>query len=250
VLAGSPCLGQVRRLDLSYTEGGARGLIALFNSPTLRQVRDLSYGSNGLDFTALDDARVTPWPSLRQLYISPVSDHGLSWLLDRSLLAPVRHLWAFMAGLTGAGFLALLRSSLPESLVSLILSSNHLGPLDGLPPALDFPRLRTLELDRCHLGNQGAARLLQALRAPNLRTLSLYQNELGNEAVEALTSNPTLRNLEELSMSYHPGIDDEGARLFCEAPYLDRLGELKLFEAGISDDALAQLRRRFRHVRR
>jgi hypothetical protein len=130
------------------------------------------------------------------------------------------------------------------------MSHNPLGSLDGLPCSLDFPRLRSLELDKCDLGNQGAVRLLQALRAPNLRKLSLYQNGVSNEAVQALTSNPTLCNLEELSMSFHPGIDDEGARLFREAPYLDRLSELQLLDTGISDNALGQLRQRFRHVRR
>ncbi len=86
VLAGSPCLGEIRRLDLCYTDGGGRGLIALFNSPTLRQVRDLSYGSNGLDFTGIEDSKVTPWPSLRRLYVnqlsatvSPGCSTDLSW---------------------------------------------------------------------------------------------------------------------------------------------------------------------------
>jgi len=250
VLAESPYLGEVRRLDLSYTDGGAGGLISLFNSPTLRQVRDLSYGSNALDFTAIEECKVAPWPFLRHLYINPLSDQGLSWLLDRSLLNSVRHLWLSSAGLTGTGFLALLRSPLSQSLVSLILSSNHLGSLDGLPSSIDLPQLRSLELNHCHLGDQGAVRLLQALRAPNLRKLSLYQNELSNEAVQALTCNPTLHNLEELSMSYHSGIDDEGARLFRESPCLDRLDRLMLMETGISDDALANLRKRFRQVHR
>jgi uncharacterized protein (TIGR02996 family) len=248
VLAESPHFGQVRRLDLSYTEGGAGGLMALFNSSTLSQVRNLSFGGNELDFTAIEEGQVTPWPSLRDVYISPLSDQGLSWLVDRSLLSSVRHLWAPSAGLTGTGFLALLRSALPHSLVSLVLSTNHLGSLDGLPSALEFPRLRLLELDHCYLGDQGAVRLLQALRAPSLRRLSLYQNELSNEAVGALTSNPTLCSLEEVSMSYHSGIDDEGARLFCESAYLDRLRVLQLFETSISDKALTRLRRRFRHV--
>jgi hypothetical protein len=250
VLADSPHLGQVRRLDLSYTEGGARGLIALFNSAILAGVRDLSYSSNGINFQEVDGGKVTPWPCLRRLSINPLSDHDLSWLLDRSLLDTVRHLWLFLAGLTGAGFLALLRSRLPRSLVGLSLSHNHLGSLDGLPSALDFPRLRWLELDSCRLGDQGAVRLIRALRAPNLRQLSLYQNELSNETVQAITSNPSLRHLEELSLSFHPGIDDEGARLFCESPLLERLDQLQVLDTGVSDSALAQLRRRFRRVRR
>ncbi len=155
-----------------------------------------------------------------------------------------------MTGLAGTAFLALCRSSLPSSLVTLDLSLNPLGSLDGLPSALDFPRLRSLELNNCRLGNQGTVRLLQALRTPNLRQLSLYQNDLSNEAVQALVSNPTLRNLEELTMSFNPGIDDEGVRLFCESPCLDRLSRLQLLETGISDAALARLRLCFHHVRR
>jgi uncharacterized protein (TIGR02996 family) len=249
VLAASPYFGQVRKLDLSYTGGGARGLIALFNSPTMRQVRDLSYSSNGIDFRDIDE-EVTPWPSLRHLHISALSDHGLSWLLDHSLLDSVRYLGLFLSGITGVGCLALLRSSLPRSLVYLSLSHNHLGPLDGLPLLLEFPRLQTLELEECHLGAQGAVRLLRALRAPNLRTLTMYKNDLTNEAVQALTSNATLCNLEKLSLSYHPDIDDEGARLLCEASNLGRLKDIQLLDAGISDDALTRLRKRFKHVRR
>jgi hypothetical protein len=248
VLAAAPHFGQVRRLDLTYTEGGARGLIALFNSPNLRQVSYLSYDSE-LDFTGVEE-EVTPWPSLRDLYINPSSDESVSWLLDRSLLNSVRHLWLFSSELTGASVLALVRSSLARSLASLSLSLNHLGPLDDLPSSFDFPRLRKLELDDCHLGDQGAVRLLRALRAPKLRELSLYKNDLSNEAVQALTSNPTFRRLEKLSMSFHSKIDDEGARLFCDAPHLGRLSYLQLLDAGISDDALARLRRRFRQVRR
>jgi hypothetical protein len=249
VVAESPFFKQVRRLDLSYTEGGTRGLISLFNGPALHQVSHLSYLNNGLDFTKAEEGG-TPWPSLRRLDINPLTDLGLSWLLDRSRLRSLRHLVAIRGGLTGAGFLTLLRSSLPRSLVSLYLSSNRLGPLDGLPPSLDFPRLRALEMSDCRLGDQGTARLLGGLRAPNLRRLSLYQNDLSNEAVRALASNPTYRNLEHLSMSYHPGIDDQGARLLCESPHLSRLKSVQLFETGVSEDALARLRRRFRHVRR
>jgi hypothetical protein len=251
-LAGSPHLGLVRHLDLSYADGGAPGLLDLFNSPTLCQVRTLFYGSNGANFDAVADRPVAGWPRLRTLYISsnPLGDRGLSWLLDRSLLRAVRDLWITHARLTGVGFVALLRSPLRRSLVSLNMGHNPLGPLEDLPAVADLPRLRELELESAGLGDRGAGRLVRALRAPELRELILYENDLGNETAHAVASNASLRNLEKLSLSYHPNLDDEGARLLEESPYLERLTTLQLFETGISDQALARLRRRFRHVSR
>jgi hypothetical protein len=110
--------------------------------------------------------------------------------------------------------------------------------------------LRTLDLDGCQLGDEGAVRLLKALRAPNLRSLSMSKNNFTNEAVQAITSNATLCKLERLSLSYHPAIDYYGAWQLYEASNLGRLKHINLLDAGISDHTLARLRKRFGHVRR
>jgi uncharacterized protein (TIGR02996 family) len=251
LLASSPHLRAIRHLDLSNTNGGAQGFIDLCRSPALRQLRGLAYGGNGVNFSACSSEKVTPWPQLLMLDVAydRFGDQMVGWLADRGILDRLRELRIDKCQLTALGFLRLLRSPAARSLRQWQNSSNDLSQLDGLPERIDLPRLRMWELDYCALGDEGGARLVRALRAPPLRDLSLYENDLGNATVHAVAHNPSLRRLERLSLSYHLAIDDEGARLLCESPYLDRLTELQLFETGVSEVGLARLRKRFRTVK-
>jgi uncharacterized protein (TIGR02996 family) len=251
LVAGAAHLQELRRLHLADTEGGTGGFLALCRSRALRQLRDLTYSGNGVNFEDFASEQVPSWPELRMLFIAfnPLGDQGVAWLTERGVLDRLRELWIGNVNMSGVGFLRLLRSPAARSLGQWENSSSDLSRLDDLPTRIDLPRLREWDLSYCRLGGAGGARLVRALRAPHLRDLALYRNDLDNATVHAVASNSSLRRLEKLSLSYHRAIDDEGVRLLCESPYLDRLIELQLFETGVSKAGLRRLRKRFRHVR-
>jgi uncharacterized protein (TIGR02996 family) len=255
VLARSEHFGQLRTLNLSDTRVGAEGLLDLLQSRSFPRIRHLSYSGDGPGFADLTPGAgalvaAESWLALRTLYLNGdwLGDAGFRWLLSSGVLEHVRELWV-SGNLSGSALIELFAAPVARSLVTLELGNNPLGALDGLPGAVELPRLRQFGLQHCELGDAGAVALVRALRAPNLRELTLYQNDLGNATVAAIASNPSFARLENLSLSYHSAIDDDGARVLVEAPYLNRLETLQLFETNVSTRALHQLRKRFRNVR-
>lgn len=249
-LARVPHFANLENLDLGYINAGAEGLLEIFNSPNLAKLRYLSFSANDVSFAgAPPRPAAKSWPALRSFYLgNKITDADFIWMLEHGLFTGPCRLFLSMGLLTSASLVILLRSPVCRRLHTLWLGMNPLGPPEDVPATIMLPRLRELDLNSSELTDAGAARLIRAIRAPRLRDLNLYKNELGNESVRAIAANPSFRNLEELSLSYHSNIDDEGAKALLESKYLNRLRELQVFESGISDAGIEMLRKRFRRV--
>jgi uncharacterized protein (TIGR02996 family) len=259
-LATSPYLSRLQRLDLTnstISEGGTRGVTALFRAPQLAGLTGLKLGNN--DLTPRDLTVIAEAPRLGQLIDLDLGNNNLSdpsvqklagspYLtrlerldLDGNTLGryAVRALtrarkWAGPTHLNlssnwlGNDGVKALTASKWDRLVDLALTNTEIGPVGARALAAwrGFARLRHLQLRENPLEEPGI-HALAAADASELRVLGLEDTQATNAAVTALVRGPVVRNLTNLSLNQNH-LDDATARAITGSPHLTRLSRLGL----------------------
>jgi Ran GTPase-activating protein (RanGAP) involved in mRNA processing and transport len=164
-LAVSPCLKNLRKLDLSGCQIGPEGAETLTDPAAFPHLEELTLRNNPIaDRGALALAR---WGQ----------EHSQNGLLLRE------------TQLTAAGVVELVRSGTLAGLVEIDLSDNAFGG-EGVEALARSPgpwALRSLLLENVGLTDAGAALLAGLTHLPRELTLSVYDNpDLGDEALRAL----------------------------------------------------------------
>jgi uncharacterized protein (TIGR02996 family) len=186
LLARSPVLAKVRKLDLSNNDLGPPGAASLAVGLRLPNLGELA-----LDFNRLGDEGIEAlaasghFPNLRRLDLA-----------------------GNRIGPGGAERLA--RSRPLRGLTTLGLFNNSLGDAgaEALEDATFSASLRTLWVGANHLTAAGVARLVRSPRLARLRRLALNESTLAPGAVEALLEPSALPSLEALTLE--PGDLTEG----------------------------------------
>jgi uncharacterized protein (TIGR02996 family) len=228
VLGSSPLLSGVTHLNLQHTRLDAPRLRALFAPGHLSGLRVLNLNSCLADSAAAALAQMS-FPGLRKLSLgtSRFGNDLLEALAEAPLLAGVVDL--YLGG-----------TSLREA-----------APLRTFLHSPYLTQLRTLNLDRCHIGNDGAKVLADAPVVAGVHTLSLNACEIGPAGFAALAGSAYLSALRTLDLGRNP-IGDAGAEALAASPHLGGLHRLTVSTksqgfrvAGLSAAAVKALTKRF-----
>jgi uncharacterized protein (TIGR02996 family) len=205
-LARSPQLGNLRELDIGFTdtEIGPRGAQALANAAALRRLEHLDVHNHAI----YDEGAAA---LLRSKHLATLThlDLGNNGLTDETanILGAVSHL--------GLVSLELMSNSLTSDGVAVLAGAAHLGALEHLAlydnrignagathlvTARFAGRLRKLHVANCGLDDQGMAVVFGAA-LPNLTDLSVTSNVIGERAAWALADNSSLARLAALSVA-------------------------------------------------
>ncbi|MFO0929279.1 MAG: TIGR02996 domain-containing protein [Gemmataceae bacterium] len=162
VLARTPWLGNLVRLDLSNQSVTPPGLALLLQSPQLRQLRVLNLAANGLQPEAADPLMLCQ-VRLRELTLwgNRLGDEGVGRLAVSDVLRELRKLDLRGNEVGDGGAVALARSQRLASLQELNLADNRIGPL-------------------------GALALARSAWADQLTSLTLWGNPIGPEATDQI----------------------------------------------------------------
>jgi uncharacterized protein (TIGR02996 family) len=261
ILGARPELHRLRKLRITESSLGAKGIQALFPAP-LAQLRELNFYNAGIDDQGL--ALLAPmYAQLERLNLTAtrVTYGALEHFLGDARLAKLAklHLGALLPGTDGTGFLAE-HLALP-ALTHLDLASSHVANEDlrHLASNTTFAKLRGLRLESNNLAGPGLGDALTPLTqlevldvstnalardavvslarlAVPLRVLRLYQCRIGDDHLEALaTARFALRRLDLGYASVHArGIEAIGKT---DWP----LEKLELWACKIGDDGAAAL---------
>jgi uncharacterized protein (TIGR02996 family) len=241
----SPLLARVEELDLPPFSAGAwevaiEGLRALLARPTrLTALRRLRLPSEALLTLAPDDL---PWlERLTELRLV----EGQQWPEElQARMARGRLLMLRRLRLTRLE----LRNPSPEELRALAranfagLTHLRLVAPSGLvmPVALGLPRLTSLNLAGCPLGDQDARQLAESLPHETLEELILASAHLGSRGIEALARSPHTTKLVRLDLSNNE-FGPLGARALAASTTLPALTSLDLRNNRLGDEGIAEL---------
>ncbi len=237
------------------------GVRALAESPYLRSLRELALTGHHYRFqrealSALAGSEFLGRLTGLDLGFDHIREHafhhsggatGLRALLHSPHVARLRTVRLAGALLAEDSVAALASSPLAGGLTILDLSSNYLGTGDGyraryygdslkMLAGASFPRLATLNLARCEMGNNSLVLLAQSTGFPALRRLHLDRNRFGRRGAQALARGPLLSPVRVLTAQgpgnpeRHPRtrVGDGGARALAESPGAARLVYLDL----------------------
>jgi uncharacterized protein (TIGR02996 family) len=199
LLAVSPRLAGLRRLSVNDSTLTAVGFAALARLPLTHL--DISGGSVGLSGLAcLADARCRTTLEKLRLFFGARRDWR-SKLPDGFTLPSLRRLELRRCAINPQGLAELARGPLLGGLEELDLSYNNFGGagLRAITEARWSPP-RSLVLDICGLGDEGAARLAAWPGLAGVRRLSLRMNRIGNAGLRALAASPYLTSLEAIDL--------------------------------------------------
>jgi uncharacterized protein (TIGR02996 family) len=205
-LARSPHLGNLRELDIGFTDTGIgpRGARALANAASLRRLEHLDVHNH-----AIYDEGAAALLRSKNLATLTHLDLGHNGLTDETanVLAAVSHL--------GLVSLELMSNSLTSDGVAALAGAAHLGALEHLSlpdnrmgnagathlvTARFAGRLRKLHVADCGLDDQGTAVVFGGAW-PNLTDLGVTSNVVGGRAASALVDNSSLARLSTLSVA-------------------------------------------------
>jgi uncharacterized protein (TIGR02996 family) len=232
-LAESPYLGNLRHLEMPYTDTqiGPRGARALARAETLTSLEHLDLGNQAIyDEGATALFRAKRFANLRYLALdnNGVSDEVATLLADADHLTRLTHLDLGNNHLTAIGT-SLADSAISPGLEMLDLSNNPLENIGALLLAMSvfaFRSLTTLKLHTCRLEDDGCAALLGSPAFVGLNSLSLGGNRPGQRAFEALAAegHPALEELELSGSNLGP----EAARVLGQVGSLPVLRDLSM----------------------
>jgi serine/threonine protein kinase/hemoglobin-like flavoprotein/Ran GTPase-activating protein (RanGAP) involved in mRNA processing and transport len=203
LLGGS--LPQLETLDLSHNPLGDEGGLALAESLSRMQVRDLRVADCGLGADALGALLRAAEGRLGKLCASsnPLGPEGVEQLVAVAELAQLEELELRDVGAGASGGRA-------------VGASPHLGGL------------RSLTLGSNGLGDEGASALLRGEgNLLRLESLSLPDERLGLASAVAVATSPLAGRLTRLVLSHNP-LGDEGAEALARCPGWHALRELEL----------------------
>jgi uncharacterized protein (TIGR02996 family) len=200
-LAGSPYLGNLKSLEIPYTDTriGPRGARALAQAQTLTALECLDLGNHAIyDEGATALLRAGRFATLHEL---DLGNNGLTNVVADALaaadhLTQLRRLDLMRNYLSALGVeLLVLQARHLAALEHLNLSGSNLADRGARLLAQGFPRLRSLHLSNCSIGDAGCAAVLAM---PALKRLSLSDNRPQSSAFAALAGAGS--PLEELSL--------------------------------------------------
>jgi uncharacterized protein (TIGR02996 family) len=244
-------LGRLTSLGLSFTLPAAP-VAGLIGTPLSAQLRSLwlvdvveGQGQAMLDVLTSE----LSFPALESLGLSSgnLGDAGLVRLAQTPNLPSLQELsTGYDTGMGAPGLASLLASSLWPRLTSLSLSHCSLGDAGAalLVAALPAGRLGALSLNYSGLTAATAAAFLAAPSWDRLEALSLAGNALGDEGVQMLARSPQLGGLRRLDL-YDCGVGETGARALAASPHAGSLRELRLYESDLALGPRRALRKRF-----
>ena len=249
-LAGAALLDSVEELDLGTSAIGDEGAGLLARSPHLGQLRRLNLSSNGLGPAACAALGEGAFPCLRSLHLraNHVGDEGLRILARGHELGKLRALHASHNRITSLGALEL-AEAFPAELEVLSLSWNRIGDAGAaaLASARGACRLAALDLAYCELGDDAARALAAASSLSRLTTLDLGVNRIGDAGLAALAASPHLGRLEALNLGHNP-VGDAGVLALLASPMLASLTVLHLPGTHVTDAQRGRLRLAFRGI--
>jgi uncharacterized protein (TIGR02996 family) len=263
-LAQSPYLGRVEGLDLSVArpwpskpnlQSGHlrdRAVQALLASPHLKRLTALELAGNGLEGPAI--VSLVKSPLFRQLrYLNLTDCRALGDRAARALAEGradrLEVLRLHGANFTQYGVRTLLNARGMPRLHTLELDLAQmlawpgrvpLSTLGELLAAPIVPRLTSLSLERCRLGDEGAAILAADQRVAGLTALDLSDNGISAHGLRALAESPHLGRLRALRLSYNR-VGDSGAQALAQSPFLTGLHTLDLAGNGVGGGGVPAL---------
>lgn len=141
--------------------------------------------------------------------------------------------------LTSRQISRLLQNQDMQTLTSLTLSNNRLGPIasKGLAEATHLTGLRHLDMSENPLGSKGVAEFMGALSLTQLQTLNLNTTNLGPSGARKITRTP-LPSLKVLHMSDNK-LSDSGLIGCVNAPFITHLETLSIAANRLSSTGFA-----------
>jgi uncharacterized protein (TIGR02996 family) len=236
ILARSPHLRNLQRLDLAWNRVSERGVHSLANSPHLARLTTLDLTDNDVGPEAIAHLVAARNWKLLVLALSnnDIGDHGMSHIRGRRSLSELAELHLSSNHISYEGIVHLISSEL-TNLTALSLDGNEIGA-EALHILLEWsvaPRLARLSLSSNRIGSEGARALAASPLARNLTHLYLRYNDIGPQGVKELAASPHLQNLVVLDLGEN-SVGDAGVRALAESPYLGKLRFLNLFDAKIT----------------
>jgi uncharacterized protein (TIGR02996 family) len=218
-LAGSPHLGPLRALDLSFNDFGAEGAQAL-SCPRLASLIELNLEGNPLGEQGVGALSASPYLTslcslkLRNTGLGPA---GVGALAGSANCRKLRALDLARCAIQEEGVRALVRSPHLAGLEYLSLEDNHLDDESArvLADAEGRAGLRQLRLGRNRLGDEGVRWLARSPLLAGLTELDLRKNGIGTTGCQALVQSPHLRSLRALYLGGNP-IRKTGVPLLAE----------------------------------
>ena len=228
IIADAPNLRHLRGFfpDVSFGESAIAAL-SRAEFPRLESFSLNAYRVENAQMRALGRA---PWfKNLRDLtIIGGLTDETFTILVG---LSPFPHLHTLSLREQGVGvraWEAFARSTAFPRMKRFDLADTDMsrGRMADLATVKGFT-LSVLDLDKCAIGNDGAAALAQAPWADSLRTLNLKSNNLTVRGVKAIAESPRLANLRRLNLAGN-AIGTGGLKAIAGSPHLRGLSELVL----------------------
>jgi Ran GTPase-activating protein (RanGAP) involved in mRNA processing and transport len=215
-IATSPSLQNLTELEFRGNVG-ARGAVALAQSPHLKRMRVLEL--RGCD----------------------LGEQGAAALAGSASLAGLVTLNLGSNAIGPAGAQALATSPHLKKLEQLILDDNAIGSAGGraLAASPNFRALTVLDLGRNDLGPEGGQALAGSANLARVATLKLNDNRLG-AGLRFLAASPHLGSVKVLELQTNE-IDAEGAKALAAGTVIKQLETLELSYNAIGDDGLKAL---------
>lgn len=237
-LAQAPFLSRFKRLDLSRTQVGRKGALALAQCGKLEQLEVLELLACGLDdevcaimLEALDQG------SLRELNLThnAISDRSCKAL---KALEHLQDLNLSSNPLSPSALRTLIHRAQPYR--KLLLRGCHLGG-PSLASLEGMKVKHTLDLRDNHLGAEGVRALARAKGLKGLKQLNLFNTQLNDQALTSLSRGHMTGSLEALDLGYNVQLRAQGMQAFAQGPAWTDLISLSLKAVRPSPESLIQL---------
>ncbi len=221
VLPGLKC---VYELELTSC-GGSDAIRALVRSPSLRNLRIVKLCNSLFSDEQFEILMQAPW--LEELIRLEIPGHGLGLLGVREVVTAVspRLRWLDLGGRSLSSPLAGILAESPrlKGLKTLILDGCLLGPEGAwtLAGSLPLGGIERLSLSANHIRNLGVLALLESPYLTHISWLDLDANQLTDTGIEALAESSLCRSLQYLSLERNQ-IGDAGALALLRSPLADR----------------------------
>jgi uncharacterized protein (TIGR02996 family) len=241
LLASSPRLGALARLNISCSPEGLRSLAAATGLPVLR---DLSLRRHGGTTEGLPDLLGSPLIGRLDALdlMDTIFDIQAAWALASSPhLGRLRKLDLTQRSL-GPEEARALASARFGSLTELNLFNNKIGPagMIALAASPHLATLRSLSLMSNEIGTEGLRALADAPTLAGLRSLDLGRNRLGVDEAKVLAGSPHRSQLRHLSL-WMNDIGARGAQAILLSPNLAGLWSLNLAGSSVTDATAQQV---------
>jgi uncharacterized protein (TIGR02996 family) len=241
ILASSPLLARLRRLELIVTHLGTEGFLAVIRSPHLARLEHLHLSSERMTVGGV--RALGQLPGLRSLALR---ECGLKMPAARALAAApwpggLERLDLYRNHLDDVGVAALTSAPWLAGLRELNLGNNRLrtGAVKGLAGS-GIANLTHLDLSSNGLGTEEFQALAPFLARQKLVSLNLGSTYPRAEGLRHLADCPGLDCLVELDLGMRIG-EANGARVLAAAPWLGGLVRFNLFATRFGPDGLEPL---------